>query len=164
MKRFFGLALLGLSVLPALAAQVQPNYYLIRYLPGENWNSTIDYANQPGLKAHHQYIKERYFADQVLMVGAVTGDAVALILVAATNEEEARAIVRTDPGIATQILKAEVIGWDVVITSMRFNKPVPIAPIEDPDAPFKLRRLDTHSVIKTRNQPAQPQSSEAGDP
>ncbi|MBQ61621.1 MAG: hypothetical protein CMQ19_06040 [Gammaproteobacteria bacterium] len=47
----------------------EANFFLIRYLPGENWNHTISYQDQSGLVNHHAYLLKMHIKDQIVMVG-----------------------------------------------------------------------------------------------
>ena len=152
MYRVLGLLLLC----SAAVAELEPNFFLIRYYPGENWNRSISYAEQPGLRAHHAYVEDLYKRDQMVMSGEVDGESVGLAMVKVPNLEDVEAIVRTDPGVATKILRAEIIGWDIRYSSMRFVKPRPVEAIEDPDKPFRLRRRDQDSAINTDNSESKP--------
>ena len=123
------------------------NYFLIRYLPGENWNHSISYRDQPGLKKHHSYLRKLHINDQVLMGGPVDDEPGSLMLVKASSREEAEAIARQDPGVETRIVNAEITAWNVQMSSMRFVRRQPVAPIEDPDQIFRLKRIDLESRL-----------------
>ena len=123
------------------------NYFFIRYLPGENWNHSISYKDQPGLKKHHSYLKKLHINDQVVMGGPVDGEPGSLMLVRTGSREEAEAIARQDPGVETRIVKAEITAWNVQMSSMRFVRRQPVPPIEDPDQPFRLKRIDRESQL-----------------
>ncbi len=125
----------------------EANYFFIRYLPGENWNHLISYKDQPGLKAHHAYLQKLHINDQVVMGGLVSGEPGSLMLVRTGSLEEAEAIARQDPGVETRIVKAEITGWNVQMSSMRFVRRQPVPPIKDPDQTFRLKRLDPESRL-----------------
>ncbi len=129
------------------AAEGEANYFLIRYLPGESWNDSIPYADQPGLKKHHQYIQQLHAADMVVMGGSVVGEQGGLVLVRTGSMDEARALVQQDPGIKTRLLQANVTGWDVNLSSMRFVRREKMAPIRDPDQVFRVKRIDLESRL-----------------
>ncbi len=123
------------------------NYFLIRYLPGENWNHSISYKDQPGLKKHHAYLQKLHINDRVVMGGPVDGEPGSLMLVKAGSREEAEAIARQDPGVETRIVNAEITAWNVQMSSMRFVRRQPVSPIEDPDQTFRLKRIDPESQL-----------------
>ncbi|MCZ6504310.1 MAG: hypothetical protein O6945_17570 [Gammaproteobacteria bacterium] len=123
------------------------NYFLIRYLPGENWNHSISYEDQPGLRKHHSYLQKLHINDQVVMGGPVDGEPGSLMLVKTGSREEAEVIARQDPGVETRIVKAEITAWYVQMSSMRFVRRQPVPPIEDPDQTFRLKRIDRESQI-----------------
>jgi uncharacterized protein YciI len=123
------------------------NYFLIRYLPGENWNHTISYQDQPGLKKHHAYLQKLHIKDQVVMGGPVSGEPGSLILVRTSSREQAETIARQDPGVETRIVKAEVTAWNVQMSSMRFVRRQPAPLIENPDQTFRLKRIDLESRL-----------------
>ncbi len=125
----------------------ESGYFLIRFLPGENFNTALGYASQPGLKAHHAYQLKMHVADQLVMAGSVTGDEVGMAVIRTSSREEAEALVNADPGVVSKILRAEVLHWDLALSSMRFMPQKPMQPLADPDAPFKLRRIDSDSAI-----------------
>lgn len=123
------------------------NYFFIRYLPGDNWNHSISYKDQLGLKKHHAYLRKLHINDQVVMGGLISGEPGSLILVRTGSLEEAEAIARQDPGVETRIIKAEIRGWDVQMSSMRFVRRQPVPPIKDPDQIFRLKRIDPESRL-----------------
>jgi uncharacterized protein YciI len=132
-------------------AEEGTNYFLIRYLPGENWNSEISYEDQPGLKQHHLYLREQQTHGPLLIAGPLGGEPGALALVRTGSLEEAEAIARQDPGVKTQIVKAAVTAWDIQMSSMRFDKREPMPPLDDPEQPFRLKRIDPESRINIEN-------------
>ncbi len=142
----------SLSCLPVPAetpsvADDPVNYFMIRYLPGENWNQSISYEQQPGLKSHHEYLRSLYLKDQVLMAGPVKDAAGGLALVRTGSLEEAQALVRQDPGVVTMILKTVITPWAVQMSSVRFARRQPMVPIKDPEQSFKLKRVDPESRL-----------------
>ncbi len=130
----------------------ESNYYLVQYRAGANFSQTLGYEKQPGLKSHHAYIRKLHVNDQVVMGGAVSGDLVGVLLIKTSSRDEAEALIRTDPGVISNILVADVLAWDVSLTSMRVMRRKPMAAIEDPDAPFRLQRIDSESAINIEQQ------------
>jgi len=137
----------ALLVSPSLVAAEEANYFLIRYLPGENWNHSISYQEQPGLKQHHQYLSDRQKQNQLMMGGPVTGEPGSLMLVRTGSLEEAQAIAQQDPGVKTNILKTEITAWDVQMSSMRFVRREPMPPLQNPEQSFRLKRVDPESRL-----------------
>lgn len=149
MIRFIVLALFAFTCVtssPFLRAE-EASYFFIRYLPGENWNHSISYEDQLGLKEHHAYLRKLHINDQVVMGGLVSGEPGSLMLVRTGSREEVEAIARQDPGVITRIVNAEVTGWNVQMSSMRFVRRQPVPPIRDPDQTFRLKRLDPESRL-----------------
>ena len=144
---FIALILTVTLFAPSSFAEDRTNYFLIRYEPGENWNSDITYEDQPGLKQHHLYLREQQTHGPLLMAGPLGGEPGALALVRTGSLEEAEALARQDPGVETQIIKAVVTAWDIQMSSMRFDRREPIPPLDDPEQPFKLKRIDPESRI-----------------
>ena len=144
---------LPILVVLLLLAQAQPGqaaqsgFFLVEYLPGEGFNPAISYRNQPGLRAHHAYLRKLHVNDQLVMGGAASGDAVSVVLIRTATREEAEALINNDPAVATNQLRANVIDWSVDLSSMRFMPRQPMQPIADPDAPVRLRRIDSDSAI-----------------
>ena len=147
MYRFHTFLFFTITVLSHNLRADDANYFLIRYLPGENWNHSISYKDQPGLKKHHSYLQKLHIKDQVVMGGTVDGEPGSLMLVRTGSREEAEVIARQDPGVETRILKAEITAWNVRMSSMRFVRRQPVAPIEDPDQTFRLKRIDPESQL-----------------
>ncbi len=125
----------------------ETNYFLIRYLPGENWNNDISYEDQPGLKQHHQYLRDQQTNGPLAMAGPLVGEAGGLVLVRTGSMEEAEAIARQDPGVKTKIVKPEVTAWDIRLSSMRFVRRQPMPPLDDPEQTFRLKRIDPEARI-----------------
>ena len=52
----------------------EAGYFLLTYTPGASWNHAISYEEQPGLKKHHEYLKDLHLNDILVMGGNVDGD------------------------------------------------------------------------------------------
>ena len=131
-------------------AETSPNYFLLTYSPGGSWNSTISYEEQPGLKKHHEYLQGLYVNDQLVMGGPVTGSAgefLSVMLLRTGSLEEAEKLASQDPGVQMKLVKAEVIPWSVDMSSMRFVRRKPQPPVENPDQPFTVKRIDLESRL-----------------
>lgn len=144
--RFLSCLILTTTSMSSSSAE-EANYFLIRYLPGENWNHSISYQDQPGLKKHHSYLQKMHISDQVVMGGVVSGEPGSLMLVRTGSREQAETIARQDPGVETRILRTEVTAWNVSMSSMRFVRRQPMPPIKDPDQSFKVKRVDLESQL-----------------
>ena len=139
-------AFFSLAVSLSLLAE-EANYFLIRFLPGENWIPSISYQDQPGLLKHHSYLQKMHIKDQIVMGGLVSGEPGSLMLVRTGSREEAEVIARQDPGVVTRILKAQITAWNVQMSSMRFVQRQPVQPIKDVDQTFRLKRVDPESRL-----------------
>lgn len=140
--------MLMLSSLPTLAEDA--NYFLIGYSAGASWNDAISYREQPGLKTHHDFIRDLNVGQRVVMAGSVPGSVagfVGVVLLMTDSREEAESIVSQDPGIQTRQLGAVIIPWDVSLSSLQVLRRKPAVQIEDPDQSFSIKRLDPDSRL-----------------
>ncbi|MBL6690728.1 MAG: hypothetical protein ISP91_10075 [Pseudomonadales bacterium] len=145
------LLLFTLFLLCAAANGEETSYFLLLYTPGPSWNEALGYEKQPGLKKHHDYLKELHLNDQVVMGGPVvedtTYDALSAMLLRTGSLEEAQKLAAQDPGVQMRLVRAQVMPWGVNMSSMRFVRRRPSQPIEDPDKSFSIKRVDPESRL-----------------
>ena len=128
----------------------EPNYFLLTYFPGASWNEALAYESQPGLKKHHEYLKQLHINDLIVMGGPITdmdSDYLSIMLVRIGSQEEAEKLASQDPGVMTRLVRAEVVPWAVTMSSMRFLRRRPQVPINDPDQTFNIKRIDPESRL-----------------
>ena len=127
-----------------------PNHFLIALSPGSSWNEAISYEEQPGLREHHNYVRQLHLSDQLVMSGPVTDindPFVALLLVRTGSREEAEQIAQRDPAVETRILRAMIIPWYVQASSLRFIRQKSSPSVNDGDQSFSIRRYDPDSRL-----------------
>ncbi len=126
-------------------------YFLVRYSPGINWNHQIGYMDQPGLMAHHEYLNKLHASDQLVLGGPLLSEPGSMSLLRIGSLEEANRLVEMDPGIQTRILNAELIPWNVELSSLMFvphrEEALPENPAESVEGNYRLRRIDPDSRI-----------------
>lgn len=145
------LLLTALLILPAFAAaESAPNFYVLRYSPGENWNNSVSFADQPGVRAHKSYLQEMYANDIIRMAGETADGPGAIVLVRVGSMEQARAVAERDPAVINQILEVDVTGWRVDMSSMRHQR-TNQQPVLDPDLPFRIERLNPDAPITLKD-------------
>lgn len=144
---------LGLLILlSALSAKAEDaNYYLVTYFPGSSWNEALAYEDQPGLSRHHEYLRELYLDDILVMGGPVTDgivrDTLSMMLLRTGSLEEANQIMQQDPGIQMHLIDGEVTPWSVNMSSMRFVQRRQPPTVTSPDQSFSIKRIDPESRI-----------------
>ncbi|MFT7220541.1 MAG: hypothetical protein ACI8Z1_002158 [Candidatus Azotimanducaceae bacterium] len=143
-------SLLLLMFFAQISVAEAPNYFLLTYSAGASWNEAISYQNQPGLKTHHQYVKDLFINDLVVMGGPVTDineDYLGVLLLRTGSIEEAKTIANQDPGVQTRLIRVSVIPWSVTMSSMRFSPRRARAPVDAPDKTFTIKRVDPESRL-----------------
>jgi len=109
--------LFTLFVLCSTAAKGEgTSYFLLLYTPGPSWNEALGYDKQPGLKKHHDYLKELHLNDQVVMGGSViediSYDALSMMLLRTGSLEEAQKLAAQDPGVQMRLVRAQALTAD----------------------------------------------------
>jgi len=138
-----------LCVSAALWAADAPGFYLLKYAPGVNWDSKLGYEQQQGIQQHLQYLAVLHDDDIILMGGTLVGEPGAMMLLRASSFAQANRIAQNDPLVISNVLKAQVTGWRVRMSSMRqFERSVPEA--HEPNQPFRIERLDPKSPINLK--------------
>ncbi|MDA0788157.1 MAG: YciI family protein [Proteobacteria bacterium] len=122
-------------------------YFLVRYSPGVNWNHQISYSDQPGLKAHHEYLNKLYASDQLVLSGPLVSGSGGMSLLRIDSLEAAGKLIERDPGIETRILEAELIPWDVELSSLVFAPRRAQSLPENLEGTYRLRRIDPESRL-----------------
>src|ERR1041384_3604060 len=114
--------LLGLSFVPAtLSAQSIPGAttpqetankatYLILYRPGPAWLTGKSVMEQ-SLKEHGKYMLNLYMKGSMKLAGPLTDDAGGAVLLEATTEAEAKAVVTNDPAVKSGVFVYELHAW-----------------------------------------------------
>lgn len=140
-----------LLVSTSVGAEDKANYFLLIYTPGSSWNEALGYERQPGLKKHHEYLRELHLNDQIVMGGDVSEDvsydALSVMLLRTGSLEEAESLAAQDPGVQMRLVRTQVLPWLVDMSSMRFVRRRPSQPIEDPDKSFSIKRVDPESRL-----------------
>jgi uncharacterized protein YciI len=140
----------ALSATSLASAAENANYFLLTYIPGASWNESISYEQQPGLKKHHEYLKELHINDLVVMGGTVpdlSQDFLSVMLLRTGTLEEAQSVAAQDPGVQMRLIRARVVPWNVKMSSMRFVHRRPQPSIRDPDQSFSIKRIDIESRL-----------------
>ena len=149
MTRTLTLILFLLSV-SALARAQEANYFLLTYYPGPSWNEAHSYAQQPALKEHHEYVRQLHINDMVVMGGEVIEAGrrqLSVMLIRTGSLEQAERLASQDPGVQQRLIRAEVLPWDVTMSSLRFVRRKPVPRISDPDQTFTIKRVDPESRL-----------------
>lgn len=122
-------------------------YYVLNYTPGENWAPDTSYEAQPGIQAHLEYLNELFEERRLLMGGRLRDRPAGLMILRTGSLEEAREVAANDPGVVEGIVEATVDIWDVRLSGMRWTKHRPLPITQDPDEPWRLKRIDPSSPI-----------------
>jgi len=99
------------------AAQSRSGLFIIRFSAGPGWLAGAPMSQQPGLRAHGEYMA-RLFAAQRLYAGgpfmqddgAAMGEG-GMMIVHAERLDEVEAILAADPAIVSGVFAAEVVRW-----------------------------------------------------
>lgn len=107
----FGLPVnaLGGDVQPAPAA-ISTATFLVVYRPGPNWLRDKPVTEQP-LKEHGRYLLGLYAKGVMKMAGPFAHDAGGAVILEASDEVEAKAIVDADPAVIDGVMIGEVHQW-----------------------------------------------------
>lgn len=132
-------------------ARGDPAFYILEYRPGKNWNGRVNFADQPGIRAHKDYLAELFASDIVRMAGEIDSGPGAIVLLRVGSREQAAAVAERDPAVINQILEVDVIGWRVEMSSLRHQRRSQ-EPVIDPDQPFRIESLDPDAPINLKNQ------------
>ncbi len=131
-----------------------PNYFLLTYARGNAWNEAMGYAEQPGLKKHHEYLEKLHINDQLVMGGEVLAsepghgnELLSVMLLRTGSIEEAEKLIEQDPGVQMRLVRGEVVPWNVTMSSLRFVRRKAQPPIDDPAQSFSIKRVDTESRL-----------------
>lgn len=146
---FAAIIMLAGSPLSA-GAEEAPGFYLLEYRPGVNWNSRVSWRDQPGIKAHREYLASLLDNGIMRMAGEIAGGAGELVLLRVGSSQQARAVAERDPAVINRILDVDVIAWRVEMSTMR-HIPATRQSVRDADAPFTLERLDPDAPINLRD-------------
>lgn len=149
MHRYFMIILLMLSP-AAWAEQGNPSFFVLTYSPGSAWQSGAAFIDQPGMKAHIQYLTDLHNNDVVLMDGVLTDEPGEMLLLRTSSLDQAQQVAAQDPAVVSGVLVPRVSGWRVRMSSMRqYQRGV--RPEQDPKAPFKLERINPGAPINLKN-------------
>lgn|GEM_PF-790452 len=84
--------------------------YLVIYRPGPAWLVGKSVLEQP-LKEHGKYMLSLYTKGSMKLAGPLTDDAGGAVLLAVTDESEAKTIVTADPAVKSGIFVYEMHPW-----------------------------------------------------
>ncbi len=130
-----------------LGAEGHTVLYVLRYIPGGNWQAGTPYEAQPGIQPHFDYL-ERLFEDRrLVMSGGLDGEAGGLVLLQTDSLQEAKHIAANDPAVGDGIVNARVSAWRVNMSSMRIVSRRPPPGPGDTDEPYRLKRIDPNAPI-----------------
>ena len=110
-------------------SQIHAYVMLIR-LRGDlygKWKATGNWPDDPqanqALSAHGKYWDEQLKSGRAILAGGMNGDYwdnAALIIFEASNEDEAKSIVRNDPAVKAYVFQAQVRPFDVSFLTNKF--------------------------------------------
>lgn len=84
--------------------------YLVIYRPGPAWLTGKSVMEQP-LKEHGKYMLSLYIKGSMRLAGPLTDDAGGAVLLAVSDEAEAKAMVANDPAVKSGIFVYEMHPW-----------------------------------------------------
>lgn len=105
-----GVSALAIAQAPAPAARPT---YLVVYKPGPAWKAGRPLAEQD-LREHARYVLSLYTKGTLRFAGPFTDDAGGAMVVEASGEEDAAAIVAADPAVIGKVFVAERHPWRLV--------------------------------------------------
>lgn len=149
-RQYCWLLSLSLVLIAAGARGEDAGYYLLNYYPGASWNEAVSYEDQPGLKKHHEYLRELHLQDILVMGGPVVGmgeNRLSVMVLRTGSLEEAERLANQDPGVQMRLVRAEVWPWNVELSAMRFVRRAPPLNVQDPNQPFSIKRVDPESRL-----------------
>ena len=100
----------------SIAAENEPQQeqakatYLVIYRPGPAWLVGKSVLEQP-LKEHGKYMLGLYIKGSMKLAGPLTDDAGGAVLLAVTDESEAKTIVAADPAVKSGIFVYQIHPW-----------------------------------------------------
>ena len=95
-------------------------------------------------------MRKLHVNDLVVMGGKVVEigrHQLSVMLIRTGSMEEAEKLASQDPGVQQRLIRAEVLPWDVTMSSLRFVRRKPIKPINDPEQSFSIKRVDPESRL-----------------
>lgn len=121
------LCAIGACANPANAQQAQAEMsqqlYLFQYSPGPAWRAGVPMREQ-GLGPHAAYMQQLQNQGRLFAGGAYVGADGGMAVVVAANMDEARAMLASDPAIASGIFVADLRQWR---PRFRTDDPLPAA-------------------------------------
>ncbi|KAA9346007.1 YciI family protein [Adhaeribacter soli] len=94
-------------------------YYVLHHSPGKNWVKDRPFFKQPEISRHAEYMEDFLESDQLLKTSTFTDNTGALMILAATNQQEAESIAFNDPCVKSGLLKVSVKPWKIALNSDR---------------------------------------------
>ncbi|MEX0942237.1 MAG: hypothetical protein WD002_06790 [Pseudomonadales bacterium] len=150
MRKVLFWLLVSVPVLVFAAPEAADDLYVLLYSPGSNWDETLDYDAQPGIRAHAEHLMGLYDANILLLGGSLDGGRSELVVIQAKSRAQADKIAARDPAVINKVLNAEVKEWTLEMSAMRkFRRTVP--QISDPYGPFRLERESPESPINIKD-------------
>jgi uncharacterized protein YciI len=91
--------------------------YVIFHTPGRAWNAELSVMEQKGVGEHFQYLQAAFSSGKIQMAGPfLTGSGGGMIVMnAAAEEANARALVAGDPGVTSGLIDAELRAWAITL-------------------------------------------------
>lgn len=132
----------------------EPGFYVLKYTPGDNWQTAVDFYDQSGVSGHRAHLRKLYDENVLLMAGVLVDEPGELVILRVESPEQAREIAMSDPAVIAQTLAVEVSGWKLELSAMRnFRRAVP-----DENEPvqrrFRVERLDPSAPINIKELPS----------
>jgi uncharacterized protein YciI len=102
----------------------QKTKYLLIYRPGPGWVTGKPLAEQP-LKEHGKYMLDLYSKGTIKFAGPFLDDSGGAMMFEAENENDAKAVVASDPAVRSGVFVAELHPWGLVDWEQYVKKPGP---------------------------------------
>ncbi|MFT4821123.1 MAG: hypothetical protein ACI8PP_000858 [Candidatus Pseudothioglobus sp.] len=145
---------LGCLSFSGAAAEDSPNFYLLEYVAGVNWQQGLDFDDQRNSRAHYAYL-EKLYANNILMMSgpldnssgasSTVNSLGAMVLISATSAEQAVFFAQADPLHQAHVVRINVRGWRVFRSRMMSGKRRLAA--DDKIAPYIIKRLSPDAAI-----------------
>lgn len=95
-----------------------PIRYVVLHLPGTAWRWELSPLEQPGLADHLRYMHAAFAAGIIELSGPfLDDDAGGMVIMSGTcSEQEALRLAQEDPGVQSNLIRAEVRPWMTTFT------------------------------------------------
>ncbi len=94
------------------------DFFVVTYAQGPAWVQGKSLGEQIGIKEHLEYWRKFFYEKRLIMGGPFTdnGGLVGMIVMAVSNEREARELIDNDPVIINKVFQvAELHPWHIVL-------------------------------------------------